>query len=504
MGDRSVQEVMAAFGAGEGVAIVAAAVLVLAVRVLLPPGERRSAIAPLLFLLLHVGAVALQGVVRAPAGREALRLTALTLILLSIGRSGLLLLVRVLLTRRMARPLPRIFQDLLQVLVYMAAGLVVLRAAGVEPGSILTTSALLTAVVGLSLQDTLGNMFAGLAIQAQRPFDIGDWIQYDGDPTHLGKVVEMNWRAVTVITLERVEVIIPNSSLDTIRNFSKPTPLARHESFIWAPYDVPPHRVITILQTAVKDVVGLVADPPPTVLVADFTERGVRYWVRYFMVDFDRRELVSAEVRERLWYAVNRAGIPIPPPIRHVALEDVSPEALERRRSAAIQARERALESVGFLAELPEGARRRLAEKSQTRLYAPDEVIIREGREGHELFILERGEVRVLIGQAERSQVEVARLGPGSFFGEMSFMTGAPRRATVRATEETEVIVLGKDALQPLLEQSPELATRISRKLAEREAELGEHKAAKRRSKEQTVEERSNVLLDRIRRFFSL
>ncbi|MFW6031228.1 MAG: cyclic nucleotide-binding domain-containing protein [Myxococcota bacterium] len=504
MNDEAVDEVVSSFGAGEGLVIAMAALLVLAVRVLLPPDERRSAIAPLLFLLLHVGAVALQGVVRAPAGREALRLIALTLILLSIGRSGLLLLVRVLLTRRMARPLPRIFQDLLQVLVYLAAGLIVLRAAGVEPGSILTTSALLTAVIGLSLQDTLGNMFAGLAIQAQRPFDLGDWIQYDNDPTHLGKVVEMNWRAVTVSTLERVEVIIPNSSLATIRNFSKPTPLARHETFVWAPYDVPPHRVITTLQAAVKDVVGLVAEPPPTVLVADFTERGVRYWVRYFMVDFDRRELVTAEVRERLWYAMHRAGIPIPPPLRHVALEDVSQEAVERRRAAAVDARARALESVDLLSDLPEDARRRLAERSQTRLYAPDEVIIREGRSGHELFILERGEVRVLIGESEKSRVEVARLEPGSFFGEMSFMTGAPRRATVRATEETEVIVLDKDALQPLLEQSPELATHISRKLAEREAELGAHEAAKRHSKDQTVEERSNVLLDRIRRFFSL
>ncbi|MFW6050986.1 MAG: cyclic nucleotide-binding domain-containing protein [Myxococcota bacterium] len=501
------QEAVEAFGAGEGVAIGVAALLILALRFVLPAGERRLVVTPLVLLLLHVGAIALRGLVVADgAAHRALELTALALLLLSMGRSGLLLVIRTVRLRKGSRPMPRIFQDLLQAVVYAAAGLIVLRAAGVEPGSLLTTSALLTAVLGLSLQDTLGNMFAGLAIQAQRPFDRGDWIQYGDDPNRLGKVVEMNWRAVTVVTLERMEVVVPNSVLaDTaILNFSKPTPLARREVFVWAPYGVPPHRVQEVLLSAIADVVGILAEPAPSVIVRDYTERGVQYWLRYFIGDFDRREIIAGEVRERIWYAMQRAGIPIPPPARRVAVEDVSAEKTERERQAAVDARERALRGVGFLADLPEASLRRLAELSEERLYAPGEVIIREGEVGHELYIIERGEVRVLADRAEHSVVEVARLGPGAFFGEISLMTGAPRKATVRAVGEAELIVLGKGALRPVLEEAPDLAAHISRKLAQREEELGARLSEKRHNTTASVEERSNVLLDGIRRFFGL
>jgi small-conductance mechanosensitive channel/CRP-like cAMP-binding protein len=502
-----VQHFLAELDSASGVLAAITLLMTLALKVLLPAGERRRAVVPLALLILHLAtllAVAL--LYEHESVRGTLELIAFTFLLVAFARSGFLLVVRIFVARRLTRPLPQIFQDVLQALVYMAVALVVLRAVGVEPGSLLTTSALLTAVVGLSLQDTLGNMFAGLAIQAQRPFDPGDWIQYGGQPDQIGKVVEMNWRAVTVRTLERVDMVVPNSSLadSALRNFSKPTGLVRREAFVWAAYDVPPHRVQQVLLDAVKDVPGVMAEPPPTVLAREFSDRGVQYWVRWFITDFERREPISSDVRERIWYAMHRAGIAITLPRRHVTLEEVTPERLAQARERDVGERERALSSVDILAPLPPAARRRLAEASGSRLYAPNEVIIREGQPGHELFIIQRGEVRVLVDRADMSIVEVARLGPGAFFGEMSLMTGEPRRATVRSLGECEVIVVTKDALQPLLGQAPELAERISRKLAEREAELGARVAARRRTKDQSVEERTSVLLDRIRKFFHL
>ena len=96
-------------------------------------------------------------------------------LLASIGRSLVVLLIEVrAAARRTARPAPRIFRDLSTAAVYLAVALLALRAIDVEPGPILTTSALLTAVVGLAMQDTLGNLVSGLALQLQRPFDVGD------------------------------------------------------------------------------------------------------------------------------------------------------------------------------------------------------------------------------------------------------------------------------------------------------------------------------------------
>src|SRR2546421_582971 len=136
---------------------------------------------------------------------------AVAITLLALARW--LLAVDVIFNRQTHRAPPRIFRDVTQAVVYVIVLMLTLRAVGVEPSSLLTTSALLTAVVGLALQDTLGNMVSGLALQMQRPFQVGDWIQFDPDERQIGKVTEVNWRATTVVTNDLIEVIVPNAHL---------------------------------------------------------------------------------------------------------------------------------------------------------------------------------------------------------------------------------------------------------------------------------------------------
>lgn len=498
---------LSTIGVGQGVGIGIAAMLVLALRVLLPFPTRRYARSPLVLLLLHIALSAIESVLDPEtAAVRPLRLAGLFFLLASIGRSGFLLFVHALVGRRRVQPLPKIFQDLLQGLVYAAVVLITLRAAGVEPGSLLTTSALLTAVLGLSLQDTLGNMFAGLAILAQRPFEPGDWVQFDDKPENIGRVIEMNWRAVKLLTLEEVELVVPNSKLAdaALRNFSQPSPRVRRSASVWAPYEISPHRVTQLLTAAVRSVPGVLEEPPADVITKDFTERGVEYWVRYFIDDFARREVIAAEVRDRLWYALRRERITIPAPLRTIRVQEVSPESMEREKNAAIAQRESALHRIDFLRALSDDALARLAALAETRLFARDEVVVRQGEIGHELYIIRSGEVRVLVrGDNGGGMVEVTRLGPGEFFGEMSLMTGERRRATVQAAAETELLVVDKDALAPLLSEAPELAERISRVLAERREMLGEQLASLP-PPPGVVDAHTTMLLDRIRQFFSL
>src|SRR5205823_6828743 len=133
---------------------------------------------------------------------------------------------------------------------------------------------------------------------------------------------------------------------------------------------------------------------------------------------------------------------------------------------------EKALRHVAFFDRLPDDARRQLAALSQTRLYAEGEVIIQQGEHGNELFIIESGEVAVTASRPGESVVEVARMGPGDFFGEMAALTGEARKATVRATRECEVLVVGKAALAQVFEKSPELAGHVSKTIAQRQANL--------------------------------
>ncbi|MDH5490337.1 MAG: mechanosensitive ion channel [Myxococcales bacterium] len=426
-------------------------------------------------------------------------------LLASIGRACLLLAIRTVFAWRSSRAIPRIVEDLVQGLIYLAVALIALSIAGVEPGSLLTTSALLTAVVGLSLQDTLGNLFSGLALQAQRPFDVGDWIQFGDDSKHIGEVVEMNWRAATVRTLELNEISVPNSTLAraALENFSRPSPIVRRSIDIWAPTDVQPHRVRGLLEEATSEVPGVLSEPPPSLRTRGFSERGMHYELRYHIDDFEAREVIAGHVHDRVWYALHRARIELQPPMRHVQLHEVNAETRSEEREAQFRRREVALGGVDFLRALPVQARRRLAELSDTRVYAAGELVIRQGDRGTELFILQDGSVAVEV-ERRGKQRRVAQLGAGEFFGEMSLMTGAERKATVRALDDTTLLVIDKPAFQVVLESAPELAELVSAELVAREEALGAATISHATDPAQRRADRSSELLGRIKDFFSL
>jgi small-conductance mechanosensitive channel/CRP-like cAMP-binding protein len=494
-------------GGAELFGILLALGLVAALRATLPASARGLVRQPLALLAAHAAAFALYSV--APDGSEThrvLRPLALVLLLASLARSTVVLVLDVVLGRRLVRPLPRIIRDIVQGLVYAGVIVAALEVAGVSAGSLLTTSALLTAVIGLSLQETLGNVFAGLAIQAEHPFDVGDWIQFDADPKHIGRVVEINWRATKMVTLDDVTVVVPNASLAKapISNFNKPTAVSRRSAYVAAPYDVPPADVHRTILDAIADAPGVVSDPPPSVVTHTFGEYGIEYWIRYHTDQFHRRDGVDGGVRDRIWYALRRAGVEIPYPHRTLEVHQVTEESSARETKRRLEERDRALRCVDILRLLSEDQRHRLAELAERRLYASGEVIVRQGDETSELYIIERGEVAVSVQRPSApAPVEVARLGTGKFFGEMALVTGAPRQATVRAAASCQLLVVGREALQPIMEKAPDLAERISSALAERQAELEVHATAseKRQGHEAQVQK---DLLVRIRKFFAL
>ncbi len=487
------------------VGLVVAALLLLSLPFVLQKDERARIRLPFALFLVHLGLVAVRSVVPAEM-RETDRLIVVLEVFFLFGtitRSAYLLLLHALVVRTLGQEPPKIVRDLLQALLWTGVLLLTLNAAGVSPTSILTTSALLTAVIGLSLQDTLGNLFAGLALQLQAPFRVGDWIAFDDDERHWGRVVEMNWRAVKVVTLEQVEMVVPNGALakTALTNFTAPSPAARRRVTVFAAPERSPEEVTTALLEALGDVEGIARRPAPDVLLRAFHERGIEYELRYFVEVFGSREEVDAAVRARVWYTLQRAGIEVPAPRRTVTLHEVTEATREHDAEHAVEFRESALHGIDFLAHLPDAALHSLAESAETRLFAPGERIVREGDAGEELFVIRRGEVCIEIGPRHR---EVARVGPGQFFGEMSLMTGEERRATVRAARETELLALDRTCLQPVLESQPELAQKISEVLAERRRNLDESAVMDAAMSYADQSRDSLLILDRIKKFFSL
>jgi small-conductance mechanosensitive channel/CRP-like cAMP-binding protein len=492
-----------------GLGLLVALLLIGGLRLALPRSEHRRIRTPIGLLVGYVVFVAFTALsVEGTAAYRSFRVMALLLLLVCIGRSGFLLVIDAVLVRRFSRPIPKIFRDIMEGLVYTAAMLIVLRQAGAQIDALLTTSALLTAVIGLSMQDTLGNLFAGLSLQAQNPFEVGDWIQYDENPELVGRVVEINWRATRIITLDRIEVVIPNGPLARapLRNFTKPSPLSRRAIYVVVPRHEAPHRVHQAILESLRDAPGVMTQPPPSVVTHRFTERGISYWVRYFTADFEAREVTDGLVRDRIWYALRRANIDLAIPVHDVAVTQDDESTRERERADAVARRKAMLRNIDFCRALPDDQLERLAQYARERPYAPGELVIRAGEAGDELFIVQQGELAVLMGEGTPDEVEVARLCPGSVFGEMSVMTGAPRSATVCTIGTAQMLVLDKAAFKSLLDDSPQLAERISEILALRQEQLDN--ASSRTNTPVLCEtrrsERSGQLLGRIKEFFSL
>ncbi len=492
---------------GQSLGLVFAVALTGLAYLLLPKAEAKSAKQPLLFLVGHVLMRGLLGLLQAPSSlHTTVNLVALTLLLLAVGRAAVLLVVEALFGHRLGRPLPKIIRDIIQAVVYFFLLLAFLQQLGVEPGQLLTTSALLTAAVGLALQDTLGNLVAGLSVQVQQPFTVGDWIQFDTDPKNVGRVVEINWRATTLQTLDEFHVVVPNGLLAKapLRVFTRPTKVVRRNVYVHVSYAIPPKRVHKIVLEALKGAQLVLTSPPPNIVTHNFDESGIEYWIRVYIDDYSKRDIADGVVRDRLWYAFKRHGLSIPFPQRVVHVEQHSDETREREQSAIVQKQREVLAKVDFLSVIQDDLLSELAARANTRLFSTGELVVRQGEESSELFIVTRGEVSVVLA-VENAEREVSRLGPGQFFGEMALVTGERRKATVKAATECELLVITRVAFEEVLRKAPEAVEALGHVLARRQVELGHHEAEMSVDDQKLeVERESNVLIRRIKKLFSL
>jgi small-conductance mechanosensitive channel/CRP-like cAMP-binding protein len=496
--------------AGTGVLGIALGTLLVVLSfVALPRGERYLARGPAILLLLHLVVSRVEGMIDASSpNARLLHFVGAAAIFGSIARSAFLLGVLSSVARRFTRPWPRILRDLLQGFLYFGVALLALQAAGVEPTSLLATSALLTAVIGLSLQETLGNLFAGLSLQAQPPFSVGDWLQYAEGPEGIGRVIEINWRATHLVTLSEIEVIVPNGVIAkaALKNFSRPTTLVRHSTNVVLPDAVSPQRVQALLLRVLADLPGVLATPPPLVLTGQFIDRGATYTIRYFVDDFARIEASEGEFRKRLWYELRRSSMELP--INRSRVEAVAVGALmtsvrDAQAGLSVEAAPLAerLGLVDFLAGAKPEVLQRLLQGTSSALYAPGEVIIRAGEVGSELFVIERGTAEVLGRRKDGPEARVAALGAGQFFGEAALLADELRSATVRASSECQLLVISAAALRAAVELDRSIADRLSSRFATRLSELNQ--ALSQHGEDFDEERHSIQLLDRVKRFFA-
>ncbi|RCK81598.1 MAG: Small-conductance mechanosensitive channel [Candidatus Ozemobacter sibiricus] len=424
---------------------------------------------------------------------------------LVVGEIMFALLIDYYLRRRHETEVPSIFQQLLKVIVYGLLGLSFLSTTyRIDITPLLTTSAVFTMVIGLALQDVLGNLFSGISVHISPPFKIGDWIKVGG---HFGRVTESNWRATTLRSPERDIIILPNNEIakKDIVNMSQRPGLLYNDFVIGISYEASPDQVRRALLGACSQVKEICRNPAPRVFMDGFQDFSITYHIRYWFKDGHSPKSVRDQLTSRIWYRLKRDGITIPFPIREV---NIHPE--KDKKAEQIDRRLALLSQVDFLRDLERPNRVFLADRLKEFWYEAGETIVQKGSTGTDFFIIDRGRVAVFLDDEATSPV--AELGSGQFFGEMSLLTGEPRTATVRAEEETLLLVLGQETMSHLLRDNPELATLLSRVLAERSARNQMVQASSEATSlsideveaERRTSQASNLLLDRIRRFFRL
>jgi len=358
--------------------------------------------------------------------------------------------------------MPKFISEFLSLLIIVISVLIVLsQSYDQKLDAILTGSGIAAIILGLALQDLLGNLFAGFAIYFGGQFKAGDWLLVED--LH-AEIVEINWRSTRLRTEDEVYLDIPNSTItkDKIINFSYPTTRHANSLEIGLDYETPPTRVKEILVQATETIPFVLREPRPRVYLKEFEDYFILYEIKFWLDDHSRHSQVMSDIRTNLWYALRRHKIDIPFPIQgefSYAPRESSPTVAETIREAVRKA--------AFTACLGDAQIETLTDKARLVTFGKGERIIDQGAVGDSMFILMRGSAEVLI-ESNEVVSSVARIGTGDAIGEMSLLTGERRSATVVAAEDCDAVEILKSDVSALITESPELLDALSKMLARR------------------------------------
>lgn len=364
-----------------------------------------------------------------------------------------------------------LLRNVVSIIIYIVAFFTIYKSQ--YPNHDLTTlfagSTIIGVVLGLALQDTLGNLFAGLSLQADQPFEIGDVISITNRGT--GVVESVSWRGIKIRTFQNKLLIISNASLgkEAIEVAPRNNLNARLVNFSTL-FSDSPTKTISTVRDVVRQIENVSPKMRPIVRIKNLGDSGLEWEVKYWLEDYTKFNDTDALIRQRIWYAFQRENIEFAYPTRTLHVETKQQEGVFEETDDAIFAR---LSNVSLFAPLSDEETRKLAAKSLVRVFAPDETIVRKGQQGKSMFVVHRGAVKIQVVEDNRQKL-VAELKEGDFFGEMGLFTGETRSADVISTEETEVLEIKHTAIKPLFDNNPALVEALSEIIAERRALLAE------------------------------
>ena len=383
----------------------------------------------------------------------------------------------------MRERVPKLFRDLARVtLVAIGAALIYQHVWQQEIGGALTALGLGSIVIGLALQEPLGNIVSGLMLLLERPLAIGDWIIADGTT---GKVIEINWRSVHIESILHEMRIIPNVVLykTSFSNLSRPTASRTDTYDIGFSYDHPPNVVKEAMLGILRTTPGVITDPAPEVHTLNYGDFSISYRM-YFTVARQEDVLpVRDAILSRIWYVARRESLQIPFPIQMEYSPSESPslpqptvEELLDRFPRYRHVRDAMLKSPpgqpagAIVAGQPAPSVARIV------TYAAGEVIQARGAAVDRFGLIAEGSVDLLALDSEGAEIVVASLGPGDFHGDATASAGRPSDFRVVARTDVVEVSIDSRTVAEWLQGSSGLAAEIGDAYVQRRKEAQRHR----------------------------
>src|SRR5256885_11396220 len=400
--------------------------------------------------------------------------------------------------------IPHFLREIVALIIFLIALLLVLSFgyhAERELKGVVVGSGVIAIVIGFAGQNLFGGIIAGMSLQINRPYKVGDWLKV-GET--YGEVREINWRSTRLCTNDTIYLDIPNNEIvkTTIVNLHYPTEVHAMRIRVGIDYNVPPNRVKDALGRAAANANGVLPNPPVKVFLVDFADHAVTYEIKFYMGNHARINEINDAVRTNVWYELKRQRINIPYPIRTLHLERRAPRPLPEGHEEA----RAILRGEPLFQCLSDDQIENLVKQSELNHFGRGERVIEEGEEGDSMFILLRGAAEVSIAK-NGSTIPVATLSSGDCFGEMSLLTGEKRSATVRAEGDCYVMEISKGVMSDVIREAPDCLRRLSELLAERKMRSeGILKDAATPNADQAAKQReyTATFLKRLKTFFEL
>jgi len=345
------------------------------------------------------------------------------------------------------RRMPSIFVDVARFAV-IAIGVAAIMAYvwGANVGGLFTALGVSSIVLGLTLQNSVGQIISGLLLLFEQPFQMGDWVQTSAAK---GRVVEVNWRATHIDTGSGLE-IIPNSVLagQAFTNLSRPP--GGHTITVTTKFagTDSPDEVRALLTGVAENLPQLHPDARPTASAVSSTEYAVTIPVRTPADDAEAR----STFQRWLWYAARRADL------RLDGLDDDFDTPARRVK---------ALRKIAPILRAGSSELEALLPHVVITRYADDEVMQHSGEVPAVMSFVVKGRVRLVVLGTDGALVPVATLHEGDFIGQTA-LTREPVTGSAHAIGEVTVLEIERDHVEQFVFRKPELLSDLSQAIDER------------------------------------